>query len=825
MPFLPRVAAWRDVGVEGHLAQAHLKPTRLKFPGLLQCGLDAFPASGRGMARRRRRRASGAGPPETDPLTPGAASTEPGVALNAVAGTGDPAADSATDVAGSVGGQESRSEINGKSTAGRGGSGPRNPAGGGRAGAGRLSSGRGRPTVRTRSRPRAAPALVDGESDTTWLERVKKQVNFYFSDANLRRDRFMRKKMEEGDGYVELSAVLNFNRIRAMKCRYMAQLVQAIRKSDMLVLNEDKTCVRRDVSKVPIEDADPLPRTIYVEGIPIPFSLDDLALFFARHGTVRYVDLPRHAQTREPRGFCFVEFADEAQADAAVAALDGTWPEWWPNRYDEKVLRAMTKRRWLEYRREYQVLQKWDKGAAARRPAADGAGRSARGGIAGARAAAMPEVPGADAATVPCSTPSASSSAPAPATGPAASQATADAAAAVPEPSRAVKGSRGCLLQVSGFSLPQTRSTVRQFVEHAVTVLYCDYIGGDSIAHVRLGSKEECEILLNDLRLTQRMLGWLRPEVKVLMPEEEKTYWSEVDKRRAERDSEAAAVADDAAGADAARPQSDSPAPKRARRSLQAVQEPESMKIVAQRGPVKTSTVQPWPRHRAGLRAGAAKALATTESPGRQRGSQKSASLIDTVGGNRGFTQAGFGRPRLGRKQGGRQRKGSVADGPLAGPSLPQPCVPPSPAPVAATGEARSILRKSARAGEDPGRWQRIPPLPPPPPKRARRINSPQVPPPSPFPVPPSGAKPKRGPSGARWSALSGPGKAGTPGSLNWGPPPSPIAVPGPWSGAATSSALPTGGDGAASAEDKPEDTAEQKDSMLEDVADILGLM
>ncbi|CAK0876241.1 unnamed protein product, partial [Prorocentrum cordatum] len=40
--------------------------------------------------------------------------------------------------------------------------------------------------------------------------------------------------------------------------------------------------------------------------------------------------------------------------------------------------------------------------------------------------------------------------------------------------------------------------------------------------------------LLQDLRQTRRLLGWLRPEVHVLSPEEEDAYWADADRRRAE---------------------------------------------------------------------------------------------------------------------------------------------------------------------------------------------------------------------------------------------------------------------------------------------------
>ena len=44
--------------------------------------------------------------------------------------------------------------------------------------------------------------------------------------------------------------------------------------------------------------------------------------------------------------------------EAAVLALDGHWPVEWPTRYDGRALRVMSKQRWLEYKAEYNALQR-----------------------------------------------------------------------------------------------------------------------------------------------------------------------------------------------------------------------------------------------------------------------------------------------------------------------------------------------------------------------------------------------------------------------------------------------------------------------------------
>ncbi|KAJ8139152.1 hypothetical protein OY671_007636, partial [Metschnikowia pulcherrima] len=45
-------------------------------------------------------------------------------------------------------------------------------------------------------------------------DKVKKQVEFYFSDSNLQTDKFLFKIYEANDGWVELKTILTFGRMR-----------------------------------------------------------------------------------------------------------------------------------------------------------------------------------------------------------------------------------------------------------------------------------------------------------------------------------------------------------------------------------------------------------------------------------------------------------------------------------------------------------------------------------------------------------------------------------------------------------------------------------
>ena len=48
------------------------------------------------------------------------------------------------------------------------------------------------------------------------LSAVKQQVEYYFSVENLCRDLFLRSKMDPEEGWIALSVIASFNRIRMM---------------------------------------------------------------------------------------------------------------------------------------------------------------------------------------------------------------------------------------------------------------------------------------------------------------------------------------------------------------------------------------------------------------------------------------------------------------------------------------------------------------------------------------------------------------------------------------------------------------------------------
>ena len=181
-------------------------------------------------------------------------------------------------------------------------------------------------------------AASDGAASDAVAAKLQKQLEYYFSDANLRRDAHLRGLAGANDDaalrqWVDLEHVLAFSRARAIldelptttdgepatkRAKTIPSVaLTATRASSALELSEDGTKIRRAQPYVAVDAKELAARTVYVEPVAEEDSIDDVQARFAPYGSVANVSLPRG------RGFGFVEFEARESAQKAVAALDG----------------------------------------------------------------------------------------------------------------------------------------------------------------------------------------------------------------------------------------------------------------------------------------------------------------------------------------------------------------------------------------------------------------------------------------------------------------------------------------------------------------------
>ncbi|KAL1438061.1 hypothetical protein MTO96_010405 [Rhipicephalus appendiculatus] len=124
------------------------------------------------------------------------------------------------------------------------------------------------------------------------FKSIRDQMEFYFSDANLRKDRYMNDLvMRDEEGYVDLEVFLTFHKIRALTSD-VKDIAGAIATSKLLRMDEEHKRVQRGAE-------------LTGQGV------------FSRHGQVVYVSLPRYRHNNRIKGFAFIEFASPEDVDRA----------------------------------------------------------------------------------------------------------------------------------------------------------------------------------------------------------------------------------------------------------------------------------------------------------------------------------------------------------------------------------------------------------------------------------------------------------------------------------------------------------------------------
>ncbi|XP_049835952.1 la-related protein 7 [Schistocerca gregaria] len=146
---------------------------------------------------------------------------------------------------------------------------------------------------------------------------LKNQMEFYFGDANLTKDKFLIDLIEK-DKYVDLAIFLRFNKIRSLTSN-IEDIAKALRDSEILSVTEDGTKVYRTTPihiKENEEDC-----TIYVEQLPPDADHEWLKRVFSSYGEVVYVSIPKYKPSNKIKGFAFVEFDTPEAANKTLEAF------------------------------------------------------------------------------------------------------------------------------------------------------------------------------------------------------------------------------------------------------------------------------------------------------------------------------------------------------------------------------------------------------------------------------------------------------------------------------------------------------------------------
>ncbi|XP_029314672.1 lupus La protein [Cottoperca gobio] len=146
--------------------------------------------------------------------------------------------------------------------------------------------------------------------------KVARQIEYYFGDHNLPRDKFLKEQLQVDDGWVTLETMLKFNRLKSLTTE-ISVIAEALQKSKtgLLEMSEDKTKIRRSPNKPLPEVNDDYKdalkhKSVYMKGFPLETSLDEIQEWLNGKGPIENIQMRRNLQ-RQFKGSVFICFDTE----------------------------------------------------------------------------------------------------------------------------------------------------------------------------------------------------------------------------------------------------------------------------------------------------------------------------------------------------------------------------------------------------------------------------------------------------------------------------------------------------------------------------------
>ncbi|XP_049451122.1 lupus La protein [Epinephelus fuscoguttatus] len=170
--------------------------------------------------------------------------------------------------------------------------------------------------------------MAENQEEMSPIEmKVARQIEYYFGDHNLPRDKFLKEQLQLDDGWVTLETMLKFNRLKSLTTE-PSVIVKALQKSKtgLLEMSEDKTKIRRSADKPLPEMNDDYKdalkhKSVYMKGFPLDTSLDAIQDWLSGKGNIENIQMRRNLQ-RQFKGSVFICFDTEESSKQFLERSD-----------------------------------------------------------------------------------------------------------------------------------------------------------------------------------------------------------------------------------------------------------------------------------------------------------------------------------------------------------------------------------------------------------------------------------------------------------------------------------------------------------------------
>lgn len=145
------------------------------------------------------------------------------------------------------------------------------------------------------------------------INKIKKQIEYYFSDSNYAKDKFMNETAIKNKKCIPISIILTFKRMNDLNAT-VESVKEAVKDSTVVEVVDD--CLKKIETKEFLEykmNKKLNKRIVYMSGFPLDKTLDDIwELLDKQYNIVRVNMVKDHDKVF--KGACFVEFSSEEDA-------------------------------------------------------------------------------------------------------------------------------------------------------------------------------------------------------------------------------------------------------------------------------------------------------------------------------------------------------------------------------------------------------------------------------------------------------------------------------------------------------------------------------
>ena len=147
------------------------------------------------------------------------------------------------------------------------------------------------------------------------LKKIKKQLEYYFSNANFAKDKFLYETAAQCNNKVKIEVILTFKRMVELEAT-VEDVKEALKESDVVKV-EDDCLIKKDMEefKKYQEEQNVNEKTVAIKNLNKEMTLDEIEEFLRMNGCEPVRILMRRNLKKDFTGTCFVEFktVEEAQ--------------------------------------------------------------------------------------------------------------------------------------------------------------------------------------------------------------------------------------------------------------------------------------------------------------------------------------------------------------------------------------------------------------------------------------------------------------------------------------------------------------------------------